>query len=71
MVRQLAASVAKDIDLPLAVEGQETVIDKDLIEKMEIHWSISLRNSIDDDIESPERRSRWKNRQGVDRSPGG
>lgn len=64
VVRQLAASVAKDIDL--VIKGEETVIDKDLIEKMENPLVHILRNSIDHGIESPERRlAVGKNRQGI------
>ena len=64
VVRQLAASVKKDIDL--VVRGEETVIDKDLIEKIENPLVHILRNSIDHGVEPPERRlALGKKRQGL------
>ncbi|MCB2183238.1 MAG: chemotaxis protein CheA [Desulfobulbaceae bacterium] len=54
VIRKLSASLNKDIDFRLV--GEETVIDKDLIEDIENPLVHILRNAVDHGIESPEAR---------------
>lgn len=64
VVRQLANSLGKDIRFVTA--GEETVIDKDLLEKIENPLVHILRNAVDHGIELPaEREQKGKERQGV------
>ena len=56
MVRDLAQKVGKDIDIVL--EGEDTELDRSVIEEMVDPLSHLLRNSIDHGIESPEERLR-------------
>jgi len=51
VIRQLAGSLGKDIDF--RIRGDETVIDKDLLEKIENPLVHLLRNSVDHGIEIP------------------
>jgi len=55
VIRQLAGSLNKDIDFRIV--GEETVIDKDLLEKIENPLVHMLRNSVDHGIELPEVRA--------------
>ena len=55
VVRQLSASLGKDIKFTLS--GEETVIDKDLLEKIENPLVHILRNSLDHGIETPAERA--------------
>ncbi len=50
IIRQLSMSLEKDIDF--SVVGEDTVIDKDLLEKIENPLVHILRNSVDHGIES-------------------
>ena len=54
MARDLALSCGKEVTLIL--EGQETCLDKSLIEVMRDPLTHALRNAIDHGIEAPERR---------------
>ena len=60
VVRQLSTSLEKDINFTIA--GEDTVIDKDLLEKIENPLVHILRNAIDHGIERPEERAE-KNKQ--------
>ncbi|MGV1098694.1 chemotaxis protein CheA [Thiovibrio sp. JS02] len=63
VVRQLANSLAKNVKF--TIEGEETVIDKDLLEKIENPLVHILRNSLDHGIESPaDRKKAGKTEQG-------
>lgn len=55
VIRQLAGSLNKNIDFKIV--GEETVIDKDLLEKIENPLVHMLRNSVDHGIEMPEVRA--------------
>ncbi|MBU0485247.1 MAG: chemotaxis protein CheA [Proteobacteria bacterium] len=56
VIRQLAGSLDKDINF--TISGEETVIDKDIVEKIENPLVHILRNSVDHGIEKPEERSK-------------
>ncbi len=63
IIRQLAASLNKEIDF--TVLGENTVIDKDLLEKLENPLVHILRNSVDHGIEAPDKRAdKGKKEQG-------
>lgn len=63
VVRQLSASLAKEVCF--TISGEETVIDKDLLEKIENPLVHILRNSLDHGLEAPEaRRKAGKPEQG-------
>ncbi len=63
VVRQLANSLEKNVKF--TIEGEETVIDKDLLEKIENPLVHILRNSLDHGIETPStRRKAGKPEQG-------
>ncbi|MFZ5776084.1 MAG: ATP-binding protein [Thermodesulfobacteriota bacterium] len=63
VVRQLASSLGKEINLILS--GEETVIDKDLLEVIENPLVHILRNSLDHGLERPEiRLEQGKNKEG-------
>jgi len=55
VIRQLAGSMGKEIDF--RISGDETVIDKDLLEKIENPLVHMLRNSVDHGIEMPAERT--------------
>ncbi|MDH3392431.1 MAG: chemotaxis protein CheA [Desulfobulbaceae bacterium] len=55
VIRQLAGSLNKNIDFRIV--GEDTVIDKDLLEKIENPLVHMLRNSVDHGIEMPEDRA--------------
>ncbi len=55
VIRQLAGSLEKEIDF--RIRGDETVIDKDLLEKIENPLVHMLRNSVDHGIELPGERT--------------
>ncbi len=55
VIRQLAGSLNKDINFKIV--GEDTVIDKDLLEKIENPLVHMLRNSVDHGIETPEERT--------------
>lgn len=61
VIRQLSTTLGKDI--LFAMQGEETVIDKDLLEKIENPLVHILRNSIDHGLELPEEREQ-NNKQG-------
>ena len=64
VIRQLSASLEKDIKFDL--RGEDTVIDKDLLEKIENPLVHLLRNSVDHGIEtSRERAEQNKPKQGT------
>ena len=54
LIRQLAASLERQVDF--RVNGENTVIDKDLLENIENPLVHLLRNAVDHGIESPEAR---------------
>ncbi len=54
IIRQLAISLEKKIDF--RITGEDTVIDKDLLEKLENPLVHILRNAVDHGIESPKYR---------------
>jgi two-component system chemotaxis sensor kinase CheA len=63
LVRDLAEDLGKEIDLTM--EGEETELDKTVIEKLADPITHIIRNSIDHGIESPEvRAARGKSRDG-------
>ena len=64
VVRQLAASLGKEIDLRLV--GEDTVIDKDLLEVIENPLVHILRNSLDHGLETTKLRQQLgKNKEGL------
>ena len=54
MVRDLGRSLGKPVRL--AVEGEKTQVDRDVLEKLEAPLTHLLRNAVDHGIEPPERR---------------
>lgn len=54
MVRDLAASIGKQVDLDVA--GEDVLIDKSLFEKLESPVNHIIRNSVDHGVETPEER---------------
>ncbi|MEB6591570.1 hybrid sensor histidine kinase/response regulator [Pseudomonas asiatica] len=54
MVRDLGRSLGKPVRL--AVEGEKTQVDRDVLEKLEAPLTHLLRNAVDHGIELPERR---------------
>ncbi len=63
MVRDLASSCGREVRLEL--EGQETTLDRSLIEAIKDPVIHALRNAVDHGIESPEsRKRRGKSREG-------
>ena len=56
LVRDLAATLGKEVDLVL--EGEETELDKGVIEKLVDPLTHMVRNAIDHGIEKPEARAR-------------
>lgn len=64
VIRELSGSLGKEIDFKL--QGEETVIDKDLLEKIENPLVHLLRNSVDHGIELPEiRKEQGKSGKGT------
>lgn len=64
IVRDLAASIGKEVDLKIA--GEETEVDRSVIEHIGDPMVHLIRNSIDHGIESPEeRRAKGKPERGV------
>lgn len=55
VVRELAGSLGKNIHF--IISGEETVVDKDLLEKIENPLVHMLRNSVDHGVETPEERA--------------
>lgn len=55
MVRDVARSLGKDVNLE--IKGQETMVDREILEKMEAPLNHLLRNAVDHGIESPEERA--------------
>lgn len=63
VVRQLSTSLSKDVCF--TITGEETIIDKDLLEKIENPLVHILRNSLDHGLETPgERKKSGKQEQG-------
>jgi two-component system chemotaxis sensor kinase CheA len=63
VVRQLSTSLCKEVHF--TISGEETVIDKDLLEKIENPLVHILRNSLDHGLESPSaRKESGKSEQG-------
>ncbi|HIJ91212.1 MAG: chemotaxis protein CheA [Desulfobulbaceae bacterium] len=64
VIRELSGSLGKDIDFKM--QGEDTVIDKDLLEKIENPLVHLLRNSVDHGIELPEiRKANGKSEKGI------
>jgi two-component system, chemotaxis family, sensor histidine kinase and response regulator WspE len=57
MVRDLAKQLGKQVQL--VVSGQQTLVDRDILDRLETPLTHLLRNAIDHAIESPEQRQRW------------
>ncbi len=55
MVRDVARSLGKDATLE--IKGQEAMVDREILEKMEAPLNHLLRNAVDHGIESPEERA--------------
>lgn len=55
MVRDVARSLGKDVNLD--IKGQETMVDREILEKIEAPLNHLLRNAVDHGIESPEERA--------------
>ena len=55
MVRDVARSLGKDVNLE--IKGQETMVDREILEKMEAPLNHLLRNAVDHGMESPEERA--------------
>ncbi|MBU4118222.1 MAG: chemotaxis protein CheA [Proteobacteria bacterium] len=63
VVRQLSTSLSKDVHF--TITGEETIIDKDLLEKIENPLVHILRNSLDHGLETPgDRKKAGKPEQG-------
>lgn len=56
VIRQLSTSLSKDVHF--AITGEETIIDKDLLEKIENPLVHILRNSLDHGLETPDERKK-------------
>ncbi len=56
MVRDLARSLGKDVRLE--IRGEETLVDRDILARIESPLNHMLRNAVDHGIESPEARVR-------------
>src|SRR5437588_7150528 len=56
MVRDLARSLGKQINLQII--GQDTQVDRDILERLETPLAHLLRNSVDHGCETPEQRAR-------------
>ncbi|MDT9081501.1 chemotaxis protein CheA, partial [Escherichia coli] len=56
MVRDLGRALGKQVRLD--VEGENTQVDRDVLEKLEAPLTHLLRNAVDHGIESPEQRAR-------------
>ncbi|HEX8602856.1 MAG TPA: hybrid sensor histidine kinase/response regulator [Pseudoduganella sp.] len=56
MVRDLARSLGKDVRLE--VRGEETLVDRDILARIESPLNHMLRNAVDHGIEAPEARAR-------------
>ncbi|MBU2536982.1 MAG: chemotaxis protein CheW, partial [Proteobacteria bacterium] len=56
VVRQLSTSLSKDVHF--TITGEETIIDKDLLEKIENPLVHILRNSLDHGLETPDERKK-------------
>ncbi|HIJ90070.1 MAG: chemotaxis protein CheA [Desulfobulbaceae bacterium] len=56
VVRQLSTSLCKEVRF--TISGEETVIDKDLLEKIENPLVHILRNSLDHGLEAPDERKK-------------
>ncbi|MFZ5594508.1 MAG: response regulator [Pseudomonadota bacterium] len=54
MVRDVARSLGKEVQLDIG--GQETLVDRDILDKIEAPLNHLLRNAVDHGIESPEAR---------------
>ncbi len=55
MVRDLAKSLGKKVTF--SIEGQQTLIDREILERLEAPLTHLLRNALDHGIESPESRA--------------
>lgn len=55
MVRDLARRLVKEVDLTIA--GQQTEVDRDILEKLESPLTHLLRNALDHGVETPEERA--------------
>jgi two-component system, chemotaxis family, sensor histidine kinase and response regulator WspE len=56
MVRDLAKQLGKQVQL--VVSGQQTLVDRDILDRLETPLTHLLRNAIDHAIEAPEQRQR-------------
>ncbi|MEQ6340557.1 MAG: hybrid sensor histidine kinase/response regulator [Gammaproteobacteria bacterium] len=54
MVRDVARSLGKDVQLEIA--GQETMVDREILEKVEAPLNHLLRNAVDHGVEMPDER---------------
>ncbi|MFL6659907.1 MAG: chemotaxis protein CheA, partial [Massilia sp.] len=55
MVRDLARSLGKEAQL--TIEGEETLVDRDILAKIESPLNHMLRNAVDHGLETPEQRA--------------
>ena len=55
MVRDVARSLGKDVHLD--IKGQDTMVDREILDKMEAPLNHLLRNAVDHGIESPDERA--------------
>ncbi len=55
MVRDVARSLGKDVQLE--IKGQDTMVDREILDKMEASLNHLLRNAVDHGIESSEERA--------------
>ncbi len=55
MVRDVARSLGKDVQLD--IKGQDTLVDREILDKMEAPLNHLLRNAVDHGIESPAERA--------------
>lgn len=55
MVRDVARSLGKDVHLE--IKGQDTMVDREILDKMEAPLNHLLRNAVDHGIESPDERA--------------
>jgi len=55
MVRDISRSLKKDVQL--IIEGENTLVDRDILDKIEAPLNHIIRNAIDHGLESPEERA--------------
>jgi len=66
--KRLVRDIAKELNkkIQLEISGEDTLIDRDILEKLDAPLNHMIRNAIDHGIETPEeRRNKGKNESGI------